>query len=122
MNLNLLILLPFVTAIALLFCNGQKQVRVLALLGSSLQLVLVLILLLNFYSERAGGNNAQMLFESNYSWFAPLHINYHVGIDGISLAMIMLTALVVVSGVLVSWSMDLLTKEFFFLLIFLFLF
>jgi NADH-quinone oxidoreductase subunit M len=48
-----------------------------------------------------------------------LHINYHVGVDGISIAMILLTAFVVIAGVLVSWKMEKMNKEFFFLLIFL---
>src|SRR6185295_2785281 len=40
-----------------------------------------------------------------------------VGVDGISVAMILLTAFVVVSGILVSWKMEMMSKEFFFLLI-----
>jgi NADH-quinone oxidoreductase subunit M len=48
-----------------------------------------------------------------------LNINFHIGIDGISIAMILLTAFVVLAGILVSWTMESLSKEFFFLLIFL---
>jgi NADH-quinone oxidoreductase subunit M len=119
MNLSLLIILPLVTAIALLFCKGLKQVRSVALTGSIAQLVLSFVLLAEYWKERTSGNTAQMLFESNYTWFKQLNINYHVGVDGISIAMILLTAFVVVAGVLVSWTMEKLSKEFFFLLIFL---
>lgn len=119
MNLNLLILLPLLTAIAIMFCNGLKQVRLVALLGSGLQLLLSFWLLYSFYQERAIGNTTQMLFDANYTWFAALNINYHIGIDGIALAMIILTSMVVVSAVLVSWTMESMNKEFFFLLIFL---
>lgn len=119
MNLNLLILLPLLTAIAIMFCNGLKQVRLVALLGSGLQLLLSFWLLYSFYQERATGNTTQMLFDANYTWFAALNINYHIGIDGIALAMIILTSMVVVSAVLVSWTMESMNKEFFFLLIFL---
>jgi NADH-quinone oxidoreductase subunit M len=119
MNLSLLIILPFVTAITILFCKGLKQVRTVSLLGSVAQLALCLTLLSNYWQERATGNTAKMLFESNYSWFRALNINYHVGVDGISIAMILLTAFVVVAGVLVSWTTEKLSKEFFFLLIFL---
>jgi NADH-quinone oxidoreductase subunit M len=38
-------------------------------------------------------------------------------VDGISIAMILLTASVVVAGILVSWTMEKLSKEFFFLLV-----
>lgn len=119
MNLSLLVILPLVTAISLLFCKGLKQVRAIALLGSVAQLGLSFLLLAQYWQERAAGNTAQMLFEENFAWFKPLNINYHVGVDGISIAMILLTAFVVVAGVLVSWTVDKLSKEFFFLLIFL---
>ena len=60
-----------------------------------------------------------MLFESNYTWYAPLHINYHVGVDGISIAMILLTSFVVLAGVLVSWNVEKLPKNFSFFFYFL---
>lgn len=117
MNLSLLILLPLVTALVILFCNGLKQVRVAALVGSVAQLAVSVRLLLLYQAERAAGNHSPMLFESKQEWFSSLHINYHIGVDGISIAMILLTASVVVAGILVSWTMDKLSKEFFFLLI-----
>ncbi len=119
MNLSLLILVPLLTAVAILLCNGLKQVRSVALLGSAVQLLLALGLLYTYHQERETGNTAQMLFEFNYTWFANLNINYHIGVDGISIAMILLTSFVVISGVLVSWSLEMLNKEFFFLLMFL---
>src|SRR3954449_3225174 len=117
MNLSLLILIPLLTAIAILFCKGLKQVRSVALFGSVIQLGAALFLLYAYWQERATGNATQMLFEDGYIWFEPLHINYHVGVDGISIAMILLTSFVVLSGVLVSWKMETMPKEFFFLLI-----
>ena len=117
MNLSLLILLPLVTALAILFCKGLKQVRVVALAGSVLQLVLCMVLLMQYWQARAAGDQSVMLFEFNYTWFAALHINYHIGVDGISIAMILLTAFVVAAGILVSWTTEKMSKEFFFLLI-----
>lgn len=119
MNLSFLILLPFLTAVAILLCATAKQVRTVSLAGAMLQLLLAGILLFVYGQQRAEGNNAEMLFEYNHSWFAPLNINYHVGVDGISIAMILLTSLVVLAGVLVSWNIEMLSKNFFFLLIFL---
>jgi NADH-quinone oxidoreductase subunit M len=117
MNLSLLILLPLLTAIGVLFCNGQKQVRTVALAGSTLQLVLSGVFLSKFYAERKSGNNEPMLFQTDWSWFKQLNIHFHTGVDGISLAMILLTAFVVLAGVLVSWKVADLSKEFFFLLL-----
>ena len=119
MNLNLLILLPLVTALALLPLKSPRQVRIIALAGSLAQFILTAILVFLFVEERRAGNTSDFLFEQNHSWYAALNINYHIGVDGISLAMIGLTAFVVLAGVLVSWKVEKLSKEFFFLLLFL---
>ncbi len=119
MNLILLILLPFISAIGILFSKGLKQVRAVALTGSVLQFILSIALLSAYWTVSASGNHTQMFFESSYTWFAPLNIHFHIGVDGISIAMILLTAFVVLAGVLVSWNVESLSKEFFFLLTFL---
>lgn len=119
MNLSLLILLPIFTALAVLLVRDSKQVRVIALIGSVLQLVLVGWLTIAYVSARNAGAAEQFLFEQRMSWFNAFNIQYYAGVDGISVAMILLTALIVLAGVLVSWKVEQLTKEFFFLLLFL---
>jgi NADH-quinone oxidoreductase subunit M len=88
-----------------------------ALTGSALQLLMSCILLFQYYSARILNPAQSFLFQSKHSWFQTLHIEYYTGIDGISIAMIMLTAIVVFAGVLVSWKVEKMRKEFFFLLI-----
>jgi NADH-quinone oxidoreductase subunit M len=117
MNLTLLILLPLLTAIAILLMRNTAQVKWVALTGAILQFVLAFVLLFVFNNERAAGNTAQMLFEMQYNWFPAWHISFHLGVDGISVAMILLTAFVVIAGVLVSWNVTKMTKEYYFLLI-----
>src|SRR5260370_34543970 len=119
MNLNILIIFPLLTALAVLPLKGLKQIRIISLSAAVLQLILAFTLLYFYWNERSTGNTATMLFETNYRWYAPLNINYHVGVDGMSVAMILLTAFVVLAGVLVSWNVEKLSKEFFFLLLFL---
>ena len=117
MNLTIFILFPLLTAIAILLMQTAQQIKITALIGSTLQFALAFALLFAFRGERAAGNEAQMLFELRYNWFPAWHISFHLGVDGISVAMILLTAFVVVAGVLVSWNVTKLTKEFYFLLI-----
>jgi NADH-quinone oxidoreductase subunit M len=126
MNLSLLIIVPLLTALCILPLKELKQVRLVSLAGSFAQLLLCFVLLYVYVKERGDGNTAPFLFEENYIWYAPLNINYHTGVDGISISMILLTAFVVIAGVLVSWKMparpgggERLSKEFFFLLVFL---
>jgi NADH-quinone oxidoreductase subunit M len=119
MNLSLLIIVPLLTAVSILFTKEAKATKIISLVGATLQLALALFLLTAYLQERSMGNTAPMLFEYNYIWFAPLHINYHVGVDGISIAMILLTAFVVLAGILVSWTIEKWNREYFFLLLFL---
>jgi len=118
MNLSLLLILPLVFSLLLLAVKGQKQVRSVALAAAVIQLGAAFYLLVQFLQERAV-NTAAYLFEHDHQWYPALKINYHVGVDGISVAMILLTAFVVLAGVLVSWKQEKMYKEFFFLLLFL---
>jgi len=117
MNLVLLILLPLVTAVAILLMRNAQQVKWVALIGSAAQLVMAFALLYLFNAEKAAGNTAPMFFELKYNWFPSWNISFHLGVDGISVAMILLTAFIVIAGVLVSWNVTKMTKEFYFLLI-----
>jgi len=116
MNLLALILIPLFTAIAVLL-SGKQPAKWIALAGAAVQLVAAFALLAAFNKERASGNTEQFLFSLQYNWFPSLNISFHLGVDGISIAMILLTAFVVIAGVLVSWNVEKMTKEFFFLLI-----
>jgi NADH-quinone oxidoreductase subunit M len=118
MNLSLLVIVPLITVLAvLLFGRGPAGVRQISLVGATVQMLLSFFLLFVYWKERAAGNTADMLFEYRHSWFAALHIDYHLGVDGISVAMILLTAVVVEAAILVSWTIDKLVKEFFVLLL-----
>ena len=77
MNLSLLIIVPLLTAVSILFTKEAKATKIISLAGATLQLALALFLLTAYLQERSMGNTAPMLFEYNYIWFAPLHINYH---------------------------------------------
>jgi NADH-quinone oxidoreductase subunit M len=110
MNLLFLIGLPSLTAVAVLLSRNKQQVKWIALSGSIAQLGLAFVLFFIYQQERNSGNTAQMLFEKNYPLFASLNINFHLGVDGISVAMILLNAFVVLGGFLVSWNIYKFTK------------
>ena len=77
MNLSLLLLLPFLTAIAILLSRNVTQVKRIALAGATLQFALAFALLFLFRHARMEGNNAQMLFELQYNWFPSWNISFH---------------------------------------------
>lgn len=113
MNLNLLLLSPLLATLLIALVN-ERHARLIALAGSVVQLGLVTLLAWMLYpSPPATGT---YLFEQNFEWFSRLNIGYHIGVDGISVSMLLLTAVVVLSGVLVSWDMEKMRKEYFVLL------
>ena len=59
-----------------------------------------------YLGERGAGNTAEMLFTADTVWYAPLNIHYSVGVDGISVAMLLLSAVIVFTGTFASWKMD----------------
>ena len=114
-NLNLLIIFSILSAVGIMAVE-KKMVRWIAFTGAAFQFIIVIGILFAYLGERALGNTAQFLFEQKSVWFDAFHIEYHIGIDGISLAMLMLTSVVVMTGILLSWKTEYMTKEFFFLL------
>ena len=114
--LSLFVLIPLLMMAGLALSKEMKQIRAVAVIGSSLQLVFAFIVLFMFLGERAAGNTAEMLFVADTVWYAPLDIHYTV-VDGVSVAMLLLSAIVVFAGVFASWKIDPLPKEFFLWLI-----
>lgn len=116
-NLSILLIIPLITAVIVMLCQNASQVKWTALLGSLAQLGYSSVLMFRYITDRAAGNTTQMLYETRYSWFSKMNIEYYVGVDGISVAMIMLTAVVVLTGILISWNVQKMVKEFFFLIL-----
>jgi len=115
--LNLFILVPVLTVILILFTKGLKGARVISAIGMSVQLILAAGLVIYYLSVQGPGNLHNMIFMADHLWYAPLNIHYTIGVDGISVAMIALTAIVIFAGVFASWEMEYLSREFFISLI-----
>lgn len=116
MNLNLFLLIPGLTAVGALLLRQQGQVRLLALAGAVLQLLLAIWATVQFLALPEAATPGAMAFGSEYAWYPSLGIVHSTGVDGVSLSMILLTAVVVLAGVLVSWKVTDRFQSFFFLL------
>lgn len=119
MNLLTILLFPTLVALGILLVREGRQAKMLAFAGSLVQVLLSLYLLFQYQVFREAGAENQWLFESNLSWFPEIGIQFHLGVDGMAVLMMLLTSLVVFTGVLFSWNLVDREKEFFFLLIFL---
>ena len=111
--LSLFVLIPLLMLAGLWAARGLKAIRAVMVVGSSALLVLATWLTITYLSDRAAGVTAEMLYTAKAMWFAPLHIYYSVGVDGISVAMLLLSAIIVFTGTFASWQLKPLTKEYF---------
>jgi NADH-quinone oxidoreductase subunit M len=98
--LSLLVFVPAAGALLLSFIPANQTVwqRYLALLVTAAVFVLSLPLFFNFDNARTA-----FQFEEQYEWIPTLRATYHVGVDGLSLLMVMLTAFLMPLILLASW-------------------
>lgn len=111
--LSLFVGIPVAMMLGLLVAANLKQIRTVMATGASLLLGLAVTTVIMYLGERTNGNTAEMLFQADMVWFAPLNIHYAVGVDGISVAMLLLSAIIVFTGTFASWRMNMLQKEYF---------
>ena len=111
--LTLFVVIPVLMLIGLWFSKNLAQVRGVMVTGASALLILAIWLTVTFIQMRHAGNTAPMLFTYSAPWFAPLHIAYSVGVDGISVVMLLLSAIIVFTGTFASWQAISQHKEYF---------
>ena len=111
--LTLFVFIPVLMLIGLWFSKNLAQVRGVMVTGASALLILAIWLTVTFIQMRHAGNTAPMLFTYSAPWFAPLHIAYSVGVDGISVVMLLLSAIIVFTGTFASWQAISQHKEYF---------
>ena len=112
--LTLITFTPLVGALLLVLSpRRDREIRWFALGISLLTFVLSLHLLVHFDKAKAGFN-----FELDRAWIAAPNIHYHLGVDGVSMWLVVLTTFLTPLCVLISWtSIQERVKEFFILLL-----
>ena len=108
--LSIFVLIPLIMLLGLWLAKDQRGIRTVMVIGSTALLASAVVLTVVFLQDRAAGNTAEMLYTASFDWFTPLHIKYAVGVDGISVAMLLLSGIIVFTGTFVSWDM---CKEYF---------
>jgi NADH-quinone oxidoreductase subunit M len=111
--LSLFVLIPVLMMVGLFLSKTRSQILSVMTIGASLLVVMSAAITYMYLTERAAGNVAEMLFTADTVWYAPFNIHYSVGVDGISVAMLILSSVIVFTGVFASWKIDPLPKEFF---------
>ena len=111
--LGIFVLIPLLMLLGLWAARNVNQVRGVMVTGSSALLVLSIYVVVEFLGMRRAGITDEMLFVDSFVWYAPLNICCSVGIDGISVVMLMLSSMIVFTGTFASWRLQPLTKEYF---------
>jgi NADH-quinone oxidoreductase subunit M len=108
--LSVIVFTPIVAGMLILLFPAERknEVRVTALAAATFALLLSVWVYFTYDSTIAGYQ-----FQESYNWLPALGIGYHVGVDGMSTPLVLLTGVVMFTGVLISWGIDDRPREFF---------
>jgi len=111
-------IVPALTAVVTLMMRpgSNLQVKRLNVFSCLVNLGVVIYLLARFITSTSLGSGELLAFRVDIPWFSTLNIHYTTGVDALSLLMMLLTAVVALSGVLASWSINTQVREFFILM------
>ncbi len=109
------VVVPILMLAGLALCgqNNMKAIRGVMVTCSTVLLGMSIWLVCDFLAQRAAGNQAEMLWMDSWMWYKPLNIHLAVGVDGISVLMLLLTSIIVFAGTFASWKINPLPKNFF---------
>jgi len=112
--LSLITWSPFVGALLIMFTarHHPLAVRVIAAGSTGISLLLSLVVYAAYDLEPAG-----FQFYEKLPLVPPLGISYELGADGMSLLLVLLTAIIIFSGVFASWTTQVRSQEFYALLL-----
>jgi len=114
--LSVIIFIPLLAGLAILLFPADRRewIRGTALGAAGVTLLLTFILYLSYDTTQAGYQ-----FLEELPWVPALGISYHMGVDGISVPLVLLAGIVLFCGVLISWNVEERPREFFAFLLFL---
>src|ERR671936_2650244 len=116
--LSLITWMPFVGALLIMFTARRSPlaVRLIAVVTTGISAVLSLWLYAT-YDREAALTDTGFQFYEKVPLVPPLGINYELGVDGISLLMVLLTSIIIFAGVFASWTVPTRSQEFYALLL-----
>jgi NADH-quinone oxidoreductase subunit M len=114
--LTTILFFPVLAALVILFIPGDqvKTIRWTALISSLVPFGLSIWLWTQFQAGAAG-----FQFQEQYTWYDAIHSTFHIGIDGLSLTMVLLTTLLTPLALLASFSISDKVKAYMMLFLFL---
>ena len=112
--LSALVFLPLAGALViLLFLKDSRQIRLWAVAVTLIELILAVAVMVIFRTQDSRRVGDMEMVEIYTDWIPALNIQYHLGVDGLSAPLVLLTALLGMCAVLASWNVQLRPKEYF---------
>ena len=114
--LSLILFVPALAAVIILFlpAGENKLFRWFALGASLIPLMLSLVVWFRFDANQPG-----FQFQEAYVWYQAIGSSLHLGVDGLSLTMVLLTTILMPLGILASFSINDRVKPYMMLFLFL---
>ncbi len=111
--LTMILFLPAAGAVLIAFvlASRDRLIRWTAAIFTFVPFALSIILFALF--DRSPGAAGLIQFEEKALWIAPINAHYHLGVDGLSLPLMVLTAFLGFLAVLISWKIHLRVREYF---------
>ncbi|MBZ4687115.1 MAG: NADH-quinone oxidoreductase subunit [Clostridia bacterium] len=112
--LSAIVLAPVIGVLAILLIPEKEEllIKITAAVATFISLALSIFIFLT-YDRSVGG----VQFVESIPWVDRFGINYTLGVDGMSLPLVLLTSIVIFTGVFASWDMHTRIKEFFIFLL-----
>ncbi|MDQ7844220.1 MAG: NADH-quinone oxidoreductase subunit M [Armatimonadota bacterium] len=109
--LSLITFIPLAGGLLILLLpkTNHALMKIVALLAAAASFVLSLVLIAGY---QVGGG---MQFQELYQWIPAINVYYHLGVDGLSLPLLVLTTLLSLLSIVYSWRIDHRLKEYLFL-------
>jgi NADH-quinone oxidoreductase subunit M len=110
-SLSFITFTPLIGAVLVLLLpkTSDRSIKLVSLAASFISLILTLCMWSRF------DPNAGLMFEERWPWIPALNVDYRLAVDGLSVTMVLLTAIVTPLALLAHWKQDRDVKLFFFL-------
>ena len=109
--LSVITLSPFLAALIIAAVPRKQHltIKLIAAVSTFISLLLSVVVAVKYYPQADGS----FRFIEKLPWIKSFGISYHLGADGISIVLLMLTAVIIFCGVFASWHIEDRPKEFF---------
>jgi NADH-quinone oxidoreductase subunit M len=103
-TLSWVVFIPLI-GVPFLWLLPKSKAKWVALVATIVDLIVAIPLFMNF-EKGAKGVTGGMQFMEKVPWIPPLGIEYHIGVDGISISMVLLTLIIGIMATLASWGIN----------------